>query len=243
MRQEVVLKIAVLAAQIQRGAEGFRPKDVRFVYEQLWNWQTYGAGPAKPPRLHNTQIQRFLEGLRKSRMIRAKGRGPLPIDLLTPNGCFLLAREIRDHALEGSLAEALLIAHFFTGYQDRLVEIAGSREIVPVTDAPALLRSRRIQIEKEIVYWKERVREIREVAEQAKARLRRKDSPETIVADIARTHPYELGYQKPLIQVFDETHRPLMVWELVEGNLLRIRRLWEPRIRILETELQVLDRL
>jgi len=236
MQHELVLQLATLAAQLQRGAVGFRQKDVRFLYEQLWNWQAAsGAAP-----LHNTQILRSQAALVAAGLLRTRGRGRHPSYLLEPAGVFHLVRRTRDLALAGASPEFRLVAYFFTAYGDRIVALAKSSEMRALVDVVALTRNRVAQLEKETTYWKGRVREIREVAKSAKARLAKGEAPEAIIADIARDHPYELGYQKPLLEVFDETERPLMVWELVHGNGLRIELLWEPRIRMLETEIAVL---
>ena len=236
MRLENLLKLATLAAQIQRGNAGFRQKDVRFLYEQLWNWQSFARGSVQPARLHNTQIQRFLTGMVSVNLLRARTRGPHPSYVLDPSGCFHLTRELRDTALAGSLQEFRLITYFFSAYGERLSAYAKSPEVRVFTAEAGLARKRKAIVEEEIVYWKERVRVIREVVKQTKARLARNEAPESIVNYISKTYPYELNYQKTLMEIFDETERPLMVWELVEGNLLRIRRLWEPRIRELEAE-------
>lgn len=241
MRIELVLKLAVLAAQIRRRTENFRQKDVRFLYEQLWNWQSANLGEGAL-RLHNTQIGRFLDGLVGASLARIRGRRPHPAYALTSTGVFSLVRSIRDGALEGSHPEFLLIVHFFSSYGERLLELANTQELRALVSVKPLLEGRKSRLEREIAYWKTRVREIQEVARDAKTRLAAHEPAETIVRDIARTHPYELGHQKSLMEVFDETDRPLMVWELVEGNHLRIKQLWEPRIRLLEAELGVLKR-
>lgn len=238
---DLFLRLAVISAQVQHPGTPIRQKDVRFLHELLRNWEADSQERAHLPRLHNTQIQRFLDSLALVGLAKANRRGPTPEYTLGRSGYFTLLREIRETAISGTAREFLLVLHIFSAYAERIKAAADARsEFQPLVDVRSLVTQRRARLSAEIRYWKDRVKGGLKVIKNAEARKLAGESLVSVFERVAKESPYELNYQKPMTELLEETTSSLLSWELIDGNQLRINQLWQPRIRMLEAELAAL---
>ncbi len=248
---DLILDSAVLGAHIQKSAAGFRQRDVRFLVDLSWNWQSSLVGRARLEKVHNTQIQRFLRKLVADAWANTSLRSDPPRFRLTRAGFLGLVRGLREHALKQGFDEFLFVRYFLESYRERIVSLTEKegapmplsfrQELNELLDARDLLRRRIQSTEKEIAYWGERIRETREAVAFTRKELAKGRSWEQAVQALERAYPYELNYQKPLAILFRETPEDMQRWEIFEGNPMRIDRLWLPLKENLEGQLKLLQ--
>ena len=112
---------AVIAAQAT-APDGFRQRDVRFFIELFSNWLEPTTGQ-HTLAVHNTQVQRHLNGLAKARFAQRTGRSP-PRFRLNPDGLVELLRRLVLRTDLMRLDEFLLVFHFLDAYGSRLRALA-----------------------------------------------------------------------------------------------------------------------
>lgn len=147
----------------------------------------------------------------------------------------------------------LFFHHFIETYRWRIEELVGEEgtqfpkalklELDAVLDPKRFLQKQFDRIKQEVELLKGRVFEAQQTVQIAKAALMQGRSLPEMVAQIEKLYPYELNNQKPLSDLMGELPERIQKWELIEGNQKRVNLLWEPRLKILETHLNVLESL
>ena len=246
---QITLNAALLGAHIQKKDTGFRQRDVKFLMELFWNWQSSVVSRSHMEPVHNNQMKRTLQQLVQDSMATMSRSKP-PKYKLTRAGLISILEQIRNEALTGSFDAFLFGRYLFQTYRDRfsaLVQNTGTNtplafrhEIKELLDTESLEEQKRSSLKKAIAYLKERISETEKTVNFSTKQLSQKIDLQELARQVETMFPYELNYQKPLTQLFKDLPEDLQKWELTEGNRLRIEILWKIKLRILEDQLKLL---
>src|SRR6185312_15360282 len=124
-----IVTAAVIAAQAT-SPDAFRQRDVRFFIELFSNWLEPTTGE-HTLAIHNTQVQRHLEGIVRARFAVRAGRTP-PRFRLTPEGLIELMRRLVLRTNLMRLDEFFLVFHFLDAYGPRLRAMASQSRLLAV---------------------------------------------------------------------------------------------------------------
>jgi hypothetical protein len=225
----------VIAAQATL-ADGFRQRDVRFFIELFSNWLEPTTGE-HTLAIHNTQVQRYLDGLAGSRFATRVGRAP-PRFRLTPEGLVELLQRLVNRTDLTRLDEFFLVFHFVDAYGPRLRAMVthggalASRllavDIDELVDPSRLLSRERERVLRELSRLAVRCDESRKTGELAKALAARGAPLSAIVSSVEQRFPYELNSQKPLTELLTALPEPWRKEELMDIAERRANRFWEP---------------
>jgi hypothetical protein len=226
-----IVTAAVIAAQAT-GSDGFRQRDVRFFIELFSNWLEPTTGAHTLP-VHNTQVQRHLNGLTKARLAQRVGRSP-PRFHLTPDGLVeLLRRLVLRHDLM-RLDEFLLVFHILDAYGARLraMAVRGSRlfalDLDQLVDPARLLARERERVAHERAKLAVRCEESRKTGALARAAIARAAPIDAVIREVEGRYPYELNSQKSLTELLSALPESWQREELVVNAERRADRFWEP---------------
>jgi hypothetical protein len=230
-----VVTAAVIAAQATL-IDGFRQRDVRFFIELFSNWLEQTTGD-HTLAIHNTQVQRHLDGLASARFATRVGRAP-PRFRLTPEGLVELLHRLVNRADLMRLDEFFLVFHFVDAYGPRLRSMAthggalASRllavDLDELVDPSRLLSRERERVARELSRLGVRCDESRKTGELARTLAARGESLANIVSGVEKQFPYELNSQKPLTELLTALPEPWRKEELMDIAERRANRFWEP---------------
>lgn len=230
-----IVTAAVIAAQATL-ADGFRQRDVRFFIELFSNWLEQTTGD-HTLAIHNTQVQRHLDGLAGARFATRVGRSP-PRFRLTPEGLIELLRRLVHRSDLMRLDEFFLVFHFLDAYGSRLRALAAhggaleSRllavDVDELVDPSRLVSRERERVAREVTRLSVRSDESRRTAALARALTTQGASLAEVAKGVERRFPYELNSQKPLTELLSALPEPWRREELLDIAERRAERFWEP---------------
>lgn len=253
MLDSSLFTLASLAAHAKHQGRGFRQKDVKFLIDLFISWIYNPAGRATRPVLHNTQTQRYLNGLVGQGLARVMSPKTTPVYSLTKSGFLELTEELSKEARSAPFEIFLFLIYFIRSYRDQVLStfdslntssaLAFKSEMKTLLDEKSLIQERHRAVSAEIEYWNARIAEAKSVISYVKdLRRETKDSLE-IAKAVELRFPYELNFQKPLTELLSEVTPELQLWELTQGNDERIRHLWKQKIKLLTAERDSLETL
>lgn len=244
----LLLNAAVVGAHVQNGGEHFRQRDIRFLMDLFWNWQTSPIARERLEKVHNNQIKRALHTLTQEGFAQEIGQSKTY--RVTRSGLIHGVTEIRREGLEGSF-ECFLFARFFFaryhGHIAGLVEKNGSplplsfrMEIKDLFDVTKFEREKKSRLHSEISYYRARISETQAAVDFVRRELKKGAKLKDIAAEMERKYPYELNAQKPLTQLLAAAPIELQRSEITDGNETRIELLWKAHLALLESQVKQL---
>ena len=241
---------AVIAAQTT-GGDGFRQRDVRFFIELFSNWLE-ATTSAHTLAIHNTQVQRHLNELARTRIAQRVGRTP-PRFRLTPDGLTELLRRLVMRSDLMRFDEFFLVYHFLDAYGARLramVTRGGSLasrliavDLDRLVDPARLVTAERERVARQLARLSVRRDESRKTSELARASLARGVPLPAVIREVEKRYPYELNSQKPLTELLSAFPESWQREELEQTSRRRGETLWEPLRAVLVQYDAVLARL
>ena len=157
---DISLSSALIGAHLQKNEKGFRQRDVKFLMELFWNWQSSFLNRKQLENIHNNQIKRNLHGLVGDSWANLLGKKGPPTYKLTRSGIIGLLKKIREEGLTDRFESFLFARYFFRTYKNRfanMVEKTGApmplsfrQEIEDLLDVKNLEREKKGNVEKEI---------------------------------------------------------------------------------------------
>lgn len=243
----LLLNAALIGAYIQQAGAAFRQRDVRFLMELFWNWQSSPLTRPRLERIHNNQIKRALSDLVSSGFASQRDT----TYKLTRAGILHALNQIRQAGLEGRFEEFLFCRFFLKSYHERIfrlieqdtpMPLAFRSEVRELFDTAKLERAKREALKRERQYFEDRISETENAVRFVESGLKSKTPLPEIVQEIERRFPYELNFQRPLSQLMNVTESSLLVSELTEGNRLRMKELWRHYCNQIDAQLSFLGK-
>ncbi len=252
--RESLMITAVLGSHSNFYDRGFRQKDVRFLFELFTNWMDARVKP-EAVRLHNTQVQRYLEELVTKGWARREGsaRTREKRYALTRLGLIEFMQSLADPETTRDFVPFQFVYYFLRTYGTRLSELVRAKgsgfskplqlEIGLLLDHERLRSERVRRLDFEIERLKSRMQETEDTAKLAAKLAREQSDLGEIVRRVAKEFPYELQAQKSMTDLMQEIPPELRLWELTEGNTQRVRIFWKSLLHDLESERRLLKDL
>ena len=243
-RHHVIAAAAVVGAHAQAGAEFFRQRDVRFLFELFLNWTEHGGG-FRDLQVQNTQVARWLDQIAREGFARRVERGKQPRYRLTRVGLLeMLGRMAREP--HHDRLERFFFVHFFLAtYRDLLTELVRGEgaqfphamqvELEELLDTSRLCQRQIEAAERELERLEARIRDSIGSSSLVRKMIRGGSPADEIVRAVEREFPYELNSQKPLSDVAEEMTAERLCWELDTGAIQRSELIFGPAKRSLET--------
>lgn len=235
-RHQLFIATALIGAHAQYPEIGFRHKHVRFLMELFSNWVEVNL-PGSMIEAQNTQIARYLAALVKEGYARKINRKGYPLYRLTRVGLIeLLSRGVNSTYLHDK--DFFFFLYFFvTNYRDRLIELVrqeGSQfppamqiEIEELLDSKKLVERELAHATKELKRLELRIQDSRRTVNYARQSLRDGMEIDQIVKEAEKRWPYELNSVKPLSELISEVPPEAREWEIITGNEMRRKHIWE----------------
>jgi hypothetical protein len=250
-QNQVVLCAAILAGHSTYSEQGFRQRDVRFLFDLFSNW--IGASFERSVSdIQNTQIARFLEDLRNEGFLKKNVQPMKPSYRLTRLGLIDLLNRITNQSTAYQ-EEFLFLFYFIKNYRNRLitlVEKEGAQfplsvklELQSLLDVRSLVSREIARIEKEILKIESRINDADATSQLTKVKQKAGATLGEIINEAERKYPYELNSQKPLGELINSIPIDQRIWELEIGNIRRCEEIWSPTRQILKAYLAELRKL
>lgn len=232
-----------LAAFASNAHSGFRLRDAVFFINLLSNWCDCFTG-CRVLGITNIQAQRYLTTLvDKDWMLQRRGKGR-PRYTLKPGGLVGLVRELARHPPEVQFGQFMFKYFFLRSYGLRIQGLRHAMasalspesaiELEALCRAEVLKLNQERYLEQSIKQLEHRVRSSKEAAQIASSAYANEQ-----LKKIMEKHPYQLSSEKSLEQVLSMFAEPERKWELSIGSTMRAQLLWEPAIKVLRTQLQI----
>ncbi|MFN8392816.1 MAG: hypothetical protein U0136_21160 [Bdellovibrionota bacterium] len=236
-RAGVVCRAALLAAHAVFRPQGPRLRDIHFIVLLFSNWLETALGE-EPIEPRSMQVSRFLQSLRDMGCVREVRRSKVPRYLLTRSGVVDVLREITEEPLFRRPSMLLFVRYFLTNYRNIIFEMVTEQseqfprglrmEIDELLDVSVLMKRQITQAEMAVKKLQVRAQFSRDMGQLAARRLREGKPYRDVVAELEKTHPYDLNSQKPLTELYASIPPEHARWELTSGALSRSDDLWAP---------------
>ena len=250
-RQELFINTALLAAH-SSASQGFRMRDVSFFIDLFQSWVETSIVPtAKRPQ--RVQIKRLFESLTEQGLLKLMPRKVRPEFRLTRPGLLQVLSELVDKQDLPKGPYFFFLYNFIKAYGSRIMNLFGdSGEVIPysyrlelerLTDASSLLKTEIARTEESLKRIDRRIEDARKSSHLMVKELKGSGSLEQAILKVQALYPYELNHQKPLSELISEIPLDQRKWEMTEGNVQRIKYIWEPERNLLLTYMRQLKSL
>lgn len=250
-RLEIFTASATLAAHASFNEQGFRLRDVRFFLELFLNW--IEDIDVSSHRIQNTQISRFISELVDDGFAKARDKSKLTVFRLTRLGILELLTRLVQSRNATHPSTTLFRICFLRSYRpwlERLVEQEGTLfphslklELAALLDVKTLVAEEIKRVERAISRANRRIDDALQTVDLTKNRLSAHVPFSDVVEEVEAKYPYELNTMKPLRELIATIAPDQRRWELQEGNLIRVKTLWQPQRALLEELLKHLTAL
>ncbi len=241
-----------LGAHSNFAKAGFRQKDVRFLIGLFLNW-VESVSPGADEAIHNTQILRYLEKLKKEGFATRTGQGQSSRYFLTRAGLLELVSQLTRISSKSQFEHFFFVYFFVRTYGERLTELVRQKEsrlprsfeveLSALLDHHELLALQVRAIEIEIKKLESRIAETKAAKKMAEDFSRKGMGADEIVRLVEEQFPYELNSAKPMSDLFREIPPVQRMWELTTGNHNRVQYLLAPLKKDLQGYLETLKGL
>ena len=238
----------VLGAHGAGESSGFRLRDAVFFANLVSNW-TECFLPARVLGVTGIQMSRFLnEMVGEGYTRRAKGGG-CPRFRLNRFGILALVKRLstpRAADFEGFLFSYFFLRSYVTrlkklvSEKQELLTSAYLQELETLCDTDSMWLTQRRFLQEQLRKLDQRILAARETARIC---AERSAADAQVQAEIAGKYTYQLSNERPLAELLSKFSVLDRIWELQEGNALRLSLLWEPSREVLLNRLAVLERL
>ncbi|MDB5037905.1 MAG: exported protein of unknown function [Bacteriovoracaceae bacterium] len=243
---------ACLGAQAIFSTEGFRQKDLKFLIEMFSNWVDITLKD-RVLFVHNTQIMRYLHHLTAEGFAQKITRKGQPRFRLTRVGLITLLTQLIERPPQFPLEHFFFGFHMVETYRNQiemLVKSEGQQfpsalkiELDALFDLQKMIDQQIAYVRIEHKKLKQRIADSEEVEKLVKKMRIDKKSIKEISSAIEKQYPYDLNSQKSLAQFYNEIPKPIADWILDSAITKRREQIWNPIAKILETHLEILERL
>lgn len=250
-RFEIFAASAAVAAHASN-KHGFRQREVRFLIELFSNWVETALDEHVLP-IQNTQVARYLELLVREGYARRMTHKRAPSYRLTRIGLIELISRMTSKSCRSNREFFFFLFYYIKNYkpriealiqeEGRLFPYALKVEIDALLDVQRLVEQELTRVEQDIKRVEARINDAMLTSRHASNALRNAVPVETIVKDVEKLYPYELNSQKPLHELIAGIPNDQREWELVTGNTLRAKEIWEPHRTMLRCYLTELKQL
>lgn len=249
------LYASVLAAHAGLQDKGFRQKDVKYYLEVFTNW-IESLLPGTAVSIQNTQIQRFLDSLVEEEILKREDKAQVPTYHLSRLGLHeivssLVSTDIRPVA--GGLGTFLFLHHFVDLYSHQIEGLftSGMGKVSPtfqielkhLLNAKTMLERQKEHVKKEIEKLEWRIKEAEKASGYAKKLFNKGTTLGEVIEMVQENYPYELNYQKPMVELYKGIPDEMKRFELVDAPEKRARTLWSPLCNLFKSYLKELGRL
>jgi hypothetical protein len=248
-RLEIFVAAAVVAAHANSSSEGFRQRDVKFLFDLFTNW-VEGVLHGESSAMQNTQVARFMSSLVREGYARQIGRRRPPAYRLSRVGLIELISRMVDREHLSNREHFLFLYYFISNYRPRIEELIRNEgrqfpysmrlELQTLLDSSRMLDREIASCERELKKLNRRIEDAIKTSELATDLVGKRTPLEEIVAKAEKLYPYELNSQKPLTELIAGIPKEMRLWELQTGNRKRAEEIWAGSRAILERYLEVL---
>jgi hypothetical protein len=246
----------ILAAQSSFRERGFRQKDVKYFIELFSNWiEALLPGPSI--ELKNTQVQRLIEEhVSEGVLQKISEEEKRPRYLLTRMGLHELVSKfvsVDIRPIAGGLGTFLFIYQFIKVYSFKIEELfgVGGQDISPsfrielkhLLQANILLERQKEHVKKEIEKLEWRIEEAVNASAYSKKLFKEKSSISEVVEKIQLKFPYDLNYQKTMVDLYKDIPNDMKRFELEEAPIIRAESIWKPLRNLFNSYLSELENL
>lgn len=250
-RHQVVISAATVASHATY-REGFRQKDIKFLFELFLNWLRGGYGE-ELSSIQITQISRFIIDLVKEGYAKKIKRGARSPFLLTRLGLIELLSRVVTHTGEEQPQVFFFSYYFIKNYKDRLKQLVKDEgklfplslrlELDTLLDSKAFLESKIEQLERRLNGLTKGIEASYATSKLVQDLVDQKVPLDDLIYVVEKQYPYEFNSQKPLSELITELPYEARLWELQTGNVVRAKHIYEPIKESLTTYLSELKRL
>lgn len=251
-KQNIALFGATAIASFASHPDGFRQKNMLFLFELFVNWIESSA-MSLGLNVQATQVSRYLDKLAKEGYARKKRSKTYPTYHLTRTGLLELMSQIVNQQYTEVRSYFFFFFYFVKNYKpliEKLVIEQGS--LFPKTlkfeldlhlDEKAFLKREIEAANRELKRLEIRISDSYATRELIKKCDNSKESFLETIAKVEDLYPYELNSQKPLSELIGELPNPLQIWELEHGSYFRVKEMWEPALEQLKLYILQLEKL
>jgi hypothetical protein len=250
-RQELFINAALLAAH-SSAPQGFRMRDVSFFIDLFQSWVETSLVPTvkRPQRV---QIKRLFDSLTKQGLLKLMPRTARPEFRLTRPGLLQVLSDLVDKQDLPKGPYFFFLYYFISGYGSRIMNLfSDAGETIPynyrlelerLTDSVSLLKAEIVRTEDSLKRIDRRISDARNSAQLMSKELKGRATLEQAIVKVQSLYPYELNHQKPLVELISEIPSDQRRWEMTDGNIQRIKNIWEPERSLLLTYMKQLNSL
>ncbi|MCB0328309.1 MAG: hypothetical protein KDD70_01560 [Bdellovibrionales bacterium] len=249
-RYEPFVAAAILGAHANTRSAGFRQYDVRYMLEIFTNWVSSAEGQSSLP-IQNNQIARYLNALVEEDFATSLGDGRKLRYRLTRRGLLEVITRFVTKAHYNPREHFYFVLSFADMYAGRMIDFVkeeGARfpnslrlELEALLDPASILNRQIEEVKHELYLLDKRIKDIQKIEALVNKRLGEGVSYENITAEVDRIGFFGFSTQLRFTEVFEMSTVKQGIWEMICGNLLREKLLWEPCRAILLSHLDQLE--
>jgi hypothetical protein len=250
-RLEIFVASATIAAHSSFHDEGFRLRDLRFFTELFVNWTE--DVDISQATLQNTQLSRYISQLVDEGFAKKSAKRENITFRLTRLGLLELLNRIVSSTQTPHPSISLFRICFIKSYKPRLEALVAREgpqfphslklELSALLDVESLLEQEIKRVERALQRIEKRIEDALQTSSLTKNRLAAQVPFGQVVQEVESRYPYELNTTKPLRELIASIAPDQRRWELEEGNITRVRTLWEPQRALLRELLEQLKRI
>lgn len=250
-RLEIFIASATIASHASFHEEGFRLRDLRFFTELFINWTE--DVESSLTSLQNTQLSRYISQLVDEGFAKRTTKREVTTFRLTRLGLLELLNRIVSSTQTPHPSITLFRICFIKSYKPRLEALVAREgaqfphslklELSALLDVETLVEQEIKRVERALQRVEKRIEDALETSSLTKNRLAAQVPFANVVQEVESRYPYELNTTKPLRELLASIAPDQRRWELEEGNITRVRTLWEPQRGLLRELLNQLKRL